>query len=574
MVIASESLLALERVTQLVQMFALERHHRTLRTNPPQRADRNSLCRVPHITPLRRVTRVQANTIDRAAAVRFLTQSTFGASQASIAELVALGSYDAWIDQQMAMPMSLTEPYTRANSNGSLRTTRHYIWWDNAMTGADQLRQRVAFALSEIFVVSDIDYVLGNSQYAMCNWYDMLADEAFGNFRDLLERVTLHAVMGTYLSMVRNERADPARNVRPDENYAREILQLFTIGLHELHPDGTLRRSGGEPIPTYNQATVEEFAKTFTGWNYADTGEWNSNRAYDRTLPMTAWQEYHDDTPKVLLNGVTLPGGQSAEQDLAGALDNIFAHPNVGPFIARSLIQRLVTSNPTPGYVGRCAAVFDNDGAGVRGNLGALVRAILVDTEARTGHLSAPATFGKVKEPLLRLTQLWRAFDAQPGPDSGGIYRTRARVVDQIIDLLGQAPLQSPSVFNFFSPDTPLGANSALVAPETQILTEINVATTDNMLFSQIYSHNSFYDAPATQTRIQITNEMALATDIDALLDHLDELLLAGSMPAQYRSVIADRLATHDASTAEGRADRVLDGIYAIVGSPFHYIQK
>ena len=511
---------------------------------------------------------------DRAEAVRFLTQTTFGASRSAIDELLAVGDPSDWIDAQMALPPSLTEPYTRANSNGSLRTTRHYIWWENAMNGADQLRQRVAFALSEIFVISDIDYVLGNSQYAMCNYYDMLADEAFGNFRSLLERVTLHACMGTYLSMVRNERADPARNVRPDENYAREILQLFTIGLYELNPDGTVQTSGGVPIPSYDQETVEQFAKTFTGWNYADTREWNSNRAYDRTLPMTAWQEYHDDTAKVLLNGTVLPAGQTAEDDLAGALDNIFAHPNVGPFIGRSLIRRLVTSNPTPAYVERVAAAFDNNGAGVRGDMAAVVRAILLDPEARSGHVTNPATFGKVKEPILRLTQLWHAFDAQPGPESGGIYRTRARVVDQIADLFGQSILRSPSVFNFFNPDNPLSPTSDLVAPEMQILTEINVATTDNMFFSQIYSHNSFYDAPATQTRIQISYEMSLAADINALLDHLDELLLAGSLPDQYRAVIADRLTVHDGSTEEGRADRVLDAIYCIYASPFHYVQK
>jgi len=516
---------------------------------------------------------MQLTTSDRFEAVRFLTQATFGATRPAIDELIALGSYDAWIDAQMALPMSLTEPYTRANSNGSLRTTRHYVWWDNAMVGEDQLRQRVSFALSQLFVVSDIDYVLGNSQYAMCNYYDMLAEEAFGNFRSLLERVTLHAVMGTYLSMVRNERADPARNIRPDENYAREILQLFTIGVNELNPDGTVRTEGGVPVPTYGQFTVEQFAKTFTGWNYADSRGWIANHAYDRTLPMTAWQEYHDDTEKVLLNGTVLPAGQTAEEDLQGALDNIFAHPNVGPFIATFMIQRLVTSNPTPAYVERCASVFNDDGSGVRGNMGALVRSILLDPEARSGHVTVAENFGKAKEPLIRLTQMWRAFDAQPG--TSGIYTMRRHTVDSAVDVFDQAPLQSPSVFNFFTPSNPLGGRrNRLVAPEMQILTEVAVATTDNMFFSQIYFHNNFYEAPASQTLIQIDYEMTLASNIDALLDHLNELLLAGSMPAMFRDALAARLATHDPATDEGRADRVLDGIYCIIGSPFHYVQR
>ena len=296
------------------------------------------------------------------------------------------------------------------------------------MEEPDQLRQRLAFAWSQIFVVSDIDYVLANSKYGMANFYDTLARFADGNFRTLLEQVTLHPVMGIYLSMVRNEKANPALNIRPDENYAREILQLFTIGLHELNADGSVRRDGaGRPIATFDQATIEEFAKVFTGWNYDGVRSWTDTNVgtESRVLPMVPNEDFHDTSTKQLLGGQTLPAGQGAYADLTGALDNIFAHPNVGPFVSRLLIQRLVTSNPSSGYVGRVAAVFNDNGAGTRGDLRATVRALLLDDEARNGSQNLPETFGKIKEPSMRLTNLWRALDAQPGPEASGIYRVQ-----------------------------------------------------------------------------------------------------------------------------------------------------
>jgi len=444
------------------------------------------------------------------------------------------------------------------------------------MTAPDQLRQRMAFALSQIFVVSDLDYLLGNAQYGVTNYYDTLIDESFGNFRSLLERVTLHPVMGIYLSMVRNQRADPERNVRPDENFAREILQLFTIGLYELSTDGQVQTSGGEPLPSFDQETVENFAKVFTGWNFADTGSWDSNRftSFDKTLTMIAFEEYHDTSSKTLLGGMTLPAGSSARQDLTAALDNIFDHPNVGPFVGRLLIQNLVTSNPSAAYVGRVAAAFNNNGSGERGDLAAVARAILLDPEARAGHLSNPATFGKVKEPIMRLTQLWRAFDAAPGPDADGRFRTRRKVMDAIAATLGQAVLESPSVCNFFQPDHPLEPGGDVVAPESQILSEINVASTNNMLFSQIYElNNQEDDVRADQTIIDIGPQMAVATDPVILVDQLDDLLLAGGLPADYRISIIEHLKTHPA-TEEGLRYRVLDGIFCLVGSPYHLVQK
>ncbi len=507
--------------------------------------------------------------------VRFLTQATFGAGRAAIEEVQRIGDYGVWVDAQFELPQSRTMPYVKETSNGSFRYARHYIWWANAIEGSDQLRQRLAFALSELFVVSDIDYLLGNNQYGISQFYDLLAEGASGNFRDLLEQVTLHPVMGIYLSMLRNEKADPERNVRPDENFAREVLQLFTIGLYELTADGQIRTGpDGNPLPSYDQATVENFSRVFTGWNYADTGWGDTNIPRDSMeQPMVPVEAYHDTEAKTLLSGTVLPAGQNARQDLTDALDNIFNHPNVGPFIARSLIVRLVTSNPTPAYVGRVAAVFNDNGAGERGDLAAVARAILTDAEARFGHQTMPETFGKVKEPILRLTQLWRAFDVLGG-DQEGIYRPKAVMTQAIGNVVGQSPLQSPSVFNFFQPENPLVPDGDLLAPEAQILSEINVASTNNMLWEQAYTYNNRYDGGATDvSRIQIDREVAMAADPAALVDHLNVLLTGGSLPSQTLATIVAHIETHG-DDDEGRYHRTIEAIACIVASPFHLVQN
>ena len=508
--------------------------------------------------------------------VRFLTQATFGASRASIEDVQRVGDYGTWVDNQLALEPSLTLPYVKETSNGSFRYSRHYIWWANAVEGADQLRQRLAFAWSELFVVSDIDYVLGNSQYGISQFYDMLAVGSSGNFRDLLEQVTLHPVMGIYLSMLRNEKADPSRNVRPDENFAREVLQLFTIGLYELGPDGQVKTdASGQPIPSYDLTTIENFAKVFTGWNYGAGTSWGGNNIPGEALeqPMVPFEEYHDTSAKPLLSGTVLPAGQSARQDLTDALDNIFNHPNVGPFISRALIVRLVTSNPTPEYVGRVAAVFNDNGAGERGDLAAVTRAILTDSEARVGNQTMPETFGKVKEPILRLTQLWRNFDVLVG-DEEGIYRPKAVAAFAIGNVVGQSPLQSPSVFNFFQPDNPLVPDGDLLAPEGQILSEINVASTNNMLWEQVSTYTNRYDGGATSiSRIQIEREVEMAADPVALLEHLNVLMTGGSLPPETRAAIVAQIETHGDDDV-GRYNRAIEAIACIVASPFHLVQN
>jgi uncharacterized protein (DUF1800 family) len=416
-------------------------------------------------------------------------------------------------------------------------------------------------------VVSQVGVLVGGP-WALADYYDMLARHAFGNFRDLLEEVTLHPAMGVYLSMRGNRRPDPERNIRPDENYARELMQLFSIGLVELEPDGQVRTdSAGQPIPTYDQAVVEGFAHVFTGWNFAGgpTFELARPTIANQTRRMQLYPAFHDTGPKRLLNDVVLPAGQSGEQDLAAALDNIFMHPNVGPFIGRQLIQRLVTSNPSPAYVRRVAETFNDNGAGVRGDLGAVVRAILLDPEARSG--TPDDTAGKLKEPLLRVTQLWRAYD---GRSASGRFPMEFSFI-----LFGQGPLQAPSVFNFFSPDyAPPGeiATRGLRAPEMQIATEFQNTFITNVLAAYTFVQNSANpDLGPDDVAIDITEELALAGDPEALIDLVAARLLAGEISPVLRAEIAGMLARIPPGEA---AARVAETLYFVVTSPEYAYQR
>ena len=408
--------------------------------------------------------------IGKAEAFSFLNQATFGATETGAAQLIATG-YEAWLADQLAQPASLALPHLtalpRPQNLPDLHRDRIDVWFRNALNGRDQLRQRVAFALSEIMVVSQVG-ALNQAPYSVASYYDLLATHAFGNFRDLMKAVTLHPAMGQYLSMLGNQKPNAAGTIRPDENYARELMQLFTIGLVELNPDGTVRLGADErPIPTYSQAIIQGFAHVYTGWNFAGAPNFLQARRTDQNqvVPMQLYPNYHDTGEKLVLRGQTLPAGQPGQKDLDDALDSIFNHSNVGPFIAQRLIQRLVTSNPSPQYVERVAARFNDNGAGVRGDLAAVVKAILLDAEARP---AAPTERnGKLKEPLLRLTQMWRAYGARSG--TGGYLFNNPSAT------FGQGPLQAPSVFNFFSPFfAPPGEirEAGLVAPELELATE------------------------------------------------------------------------------------------------------
>ena len=377
------------------------------------------------------------------AAARFLIQAAFGPDGVkpsdsngipqNVAEVMQLG-FAGWIDDQFTRPVCKLEPFVNyAGTAGILNgdnIKKQTAWWNRAMgvtkirpddantVQPDLLRQRIGFALSQLFVVSDRPETLAVQPGGLANYYDMLLNDAFGSFRTLLFDVTLHPVMGVYLSHLLNKKA--ANNIFPDENYAREVMQLFSIGLWKLNQDGSRQLDGqGQPIPTYDNSNITEFARVFTGLGYAGNPNY-SLFPQNFLAPMKLWDTHHDCNAKTLLNGVTLPlrtpstpdVGTATLADINGAIDCLFNHPNVGPFIGRQLIQRLVTSNPSPAYISRVAAVFADNGQGVRGDMKAVIKAILLDTEARDPAMMSSSTFGKLREPFLRCVNLAHAFNA------------------------------------------------------------------------------------------------------------------------------------------------------------------
>lgn len=508
--------------------------------------------------------------ISKAEAFRFLNQATFGATESEAQRVIDLG-FAAWIDEQVRRPASLQLPYLKSLPRPpflfELQDDRIDIWFRNVVNGEDQLRQRVAFALSEIMVVSQFGALIDHT-YSLADYHDLLVRNAFGNYRELMGKVTLHPAMGVYLSMLGNEKPNPSLNIRPDENYARELMQLFSIGLVELNPDGSTRLDGlGQPIPTYDQATIEGFAHVYTGWNYAGAPGFHLAFPNDnnQALPMQLYPAFHDTGSKKLLNGVVLPAGQSGDDDLNDALDNIFNHPNVGPFIATRLIQRLVTSNPSPSYVQRVAAAFNNNGSGIRGDLAAVVRTILLDPEARPE--TAMDLDGKIKEPLIRLTQLWRAYGADSA--SGRLPFAGAYI------FFGQGPLQAPSVFNFFSPFyAPPGdiRDSSLVAPELQISTEFqNTLLTNYFLFQAIGLTSEATGLADDDIFINIDEEIAVADDTNALVNMVAGKLLAGQISTTLETEVKGMV---NRIPATERALRAGEAIYFIASSPEFAYQR
>ena len=393
----------------------------------------------------------------------------------------------------------------------------------------------------------------------------MAGHSSFGSFRTLLENVTRSPMMGIYLSSLRSAKADPVVGTYPDENYAREVMQLFTVGLNLLRPDGTLKLDPtGLPIPTYNQNIVSEMAKVFTGWAYASTQPNPSFRTAqpDYLSPMQLFPAFHDDTQKSILNGVVLPPGQGGTRDLQQALDALFLHPNTGPFIAKQLIQRLVTSNPTPAYVYRVAQKFDDSGSGTRGDLAAVVRAILTDYEARSVTALASPSFGKLKEPILRVSALLRSFNTT---SSSGRYNGDNLPSSDIS--LAQAALHAPTVFNFFRPDYvlpgPLAA-AGLVAPEFEITDATYAISVPNFLRG--------FALGATSLQLDLTFERSLAGTPSALLDHLGLLMCGGNLPQAVRDRVTTLLAALPTNTSS--QERAQRAILLLATSPAGAIQK
>ena len=554
------------------------------------------------------------------AAARFLIQAAFGPDQDDPAdaditpenvEQVMAQGYAGWIDAQFALPPTYLQPFTEyAATIPEFYTDRKQAaWWSRAMgvspavpggpaVSYDVLRQRVAFCLSQILVVSDRPEALAVQPVGLANYYDTLIRHSFGNYRDLLYDVTRHPVMGFYLSALKNQKPDPANHLFPDENYAREVMQLFSIGLWELNPDGTRRLSGGNasdpadldsagnlvpagrPIPSYDNTTITNFARVFTGMTFSGGASF-AGASENWTQPMALWDAYHDLAPKTLLRGLVLPArsasagttGSATDADLNAAIDNLFNHPNTGPFLARQLIQRLVTSNPSPAYVGRVAAAFADNGSGVRGDLKAVIKAILLDIEARDSSRRDDPHFGKQREPFLRVVNLARAFNAA---SPSGFYQLSQFAIDHY-----QEPMNSPSVFNFYLPGyTPPGEAQAagLVGPEFQILNATSAISAPN------YYHNAILNGlhrwgtadPQRNVRLNLDHEITLvgAADIDALLRRLDLVLTGGSLSPRQFQIIREAVLRIDTSTWDWERERLRLALWLIVTSPEYCVLR
>ncbi|MER3426792.1 MAG: DUF1800 domain-containing protein [Pyrinomonas sp.] len=514
-----------------------------------------------------------AGPASRADAIRLLEQATWGPTPALIERVQRIG-IRAFLEEQFNAPISTYPDLPAVPPTPPQDASPDYIrdnytlfplqvrFFQNALNGQDQLRQRVSFALSQIFVVSGVEI---SQSHAMSPYLQMLQRNAFGNFRQLLRDVTLSPAMGRYLDMVNNDKPDPRRGISPNENYARELLQLFTIGVHRLNPDGTLQLdANGRPIPTYDQETIEELARVFTGWTYAPLPGAPMQKHNPRNFlaPMVPYDSNHDKDAKTLFGNIVLPAGQSAEKDLDDALDIIFNHPNVGPFIAQRLIQHLVTSNPSPAYVRRVAAVFDNNGAGVRGDLRAVVAAILLDPEARGDVKNAP-DYGHLREPVRLILNVLRAFNATS--DGTGLAEQSAQ--------MGQRLFYAPSVFNYYPPDYQV-PGTKLLGPEFGIQTTATTFARINFVNSIVYGRIAPpSNAPpgSTGAQIDLAPWQALADDPQRLINALDDLLLHGTMSPQMRAVITQAVTSIPASQPLQRAQAA---VYLVLSSSQYQVQK
>ncbi|MDD2769409.1 MAG: DUF1800 domain-containing protein [Methylococcus sp.] len=534
-----------------------------------------------------------AQAVKTADAVRFLEQSSFGPAESAIAEVQARG-FGAWLAAQRSLPASRFPDLPEYPGNSAEGCPKddpatsptcyrdHYTQFPlqvqfflNALSGKDQLRQRVAFSLSQIIVVSGAQIQQPSS---LAPYLNLLVDNAFGNYRDLLEKITLNPAMGDYLDMANNDKPSADGKSKPNENYAREILQLFSIGLYLLNTDGTLKLdSSGRPIPTYGQDTIGNFARVFTGWTYAPKAGAEAKKHNPRNYlaPLVLYRlngadSNHDKGSKQLLNYTravdsTLPANQDGETDLQQALDNIFQHPNVGPFIAKRLIQNLVTSNPSPAYVGRAAKVFNNNGSGMRGDLFATVQAILLDREAR-GAARREADYGRLREPVQFVTNLLRAFNAR----SDGVLADLAKS-------MGQFLFYSPSVFNYYPHEYTVPGTTAQ-GPEFGIESSAAALNRANFVYRLAYST---LQAPGatTGTSIDLSGLNALGANPDSsgLIAGLNRLLMHDSMSQDMKTTIAAALPCTrpgGQSVCTEAHQRVQIALYLVATSSQYLIQR
>ena len=531
----------------------------------------------PVTGPTGPATPILPQTTSAADATRLLDQATFGPTPAAVAEVQSIGA-TTWVDNQLAAATTgyPAIDYIDPNSavgcpTGSVSTCfrdnytpfpLQLVFFRNGMTGADQLRQRVAFAYSQIFVISGIDI---KETYGMRAYQQMLLDNAFANYRTLIERVTLSPAMGDYLDMVNNDK--PTATVQANENYAREVLQLFSIGLSKLNVDGTVvTDANGVAVPSYDQGVVQGFARAFTGWTYAArpgvTSRWTNARNY--LGDMVSFAAHHDVAAKTLLDGRVLPAGQTAQKDLADALDAIHNHPNVGTFIGRQLIQALVTSNPTPAYVARITAVFNDNGSGVRGDMKAVIRAILLDSEAR-GEGKSDLAYGKLRDPAVYAVSVARAF----GGTSDGVYLNAQSAA------MGQSVFTPPSVFSFYPPDYALPGSATLDGPQFGVQNTTTAVARLNFIYTLLYSTNGIAaDASvpgSTGTRIDLSGFQSMAGTPATLVDTLDAQLNHTSLSAGERSALVTAVGALSATDTLGRARMAT---YLLAASPRYQINR
>ena len=533
-----------------------------------------------------------------AAASRFLGQAAWGGNPTDIDQVIGSGQ-EAWLDQQMAMPIEQTfvewlvdRGYGYQSGPNAGGAGLMPGLWRRLMSNPDLVRQRVALALSEFFVCSADKLItgMGYNQFAVGYYWDILESHAFGNFRDLLEAVTLSPMMGIYLNTKGNQKADGKGRV-PDQNYAREVMQLFTIGLIKLNPDGTeIKDAHGNPIETYTNEDVEGLSKVFTGWSFDNKTPFDIREDFWQNCvylsrPMGLTSTLHSPEAKTFL-GITIPSNTNGTDSLKTALTRLFNHANTGPFFAKQMIQRLVTINPSPAYVARVATKFANNGRGVRGDLKAVFKAILLDPEAR--QLDAGGThssFGKLREPMVRFIQWARTFSAVSVKDqtivpNEDVYNKEWVISSKIIHTeseLGQAPMYAPSVFNFFRPGyTPPNsdiANQSMLAPEFQILTEPAIVGYVNFMHKTVNNGESWGAKPAGYLKADYSRYQAMAINPTELLNTLTLYLAPHAFSAAQINTMAQMLASIP-NDEVGLKKRVYTAVLLIMCVPDYLIQR
>jgi len=520
-------------------------------------------------------------------AARFLLQAQFAVNDADLAAVKASG-YASWLNSKFTVPPGQSGvAWLNSQGHNSITSEQRYFWpqfgdfmiWNQLLAGPDEMRKRLALALSEFFVVSLSPIDGFYPPYVIGAYWDVLTSNAFGNFRTLLERITLNAGMGFFLNTKGNLKED-ANGREPDENYAREVMQLFTIGLYELNADGTNRLdANNNPIETYGQGDITNLARVFTGydWDYlANGGSFTPVAWVDYSIPSThfatntMWfNASNHSNLEVTFLGLTIPAGTPGPEALRLALDRLFNHANVGPFFAQQMIQQLVTNNPSPAYVGRVSAVFANNGAGVRGDLKAVWAAILTDVEARTAPAASSTLAGKLREPVVRLVQWWRTVGVNSSDSKYEIYDTSSAG-----DSLGQSPLRAPSVFNFFRPGyvPPNTAIAAAVkqAPEFQLLNETTTAGYINFL--QWITRWGYGEVRPAYTQL-----MPIAHDTDAVVAWLNLRLTANQLSTDSLTVIRTMLNVFGitaTSPDDQKLNKLATACFLILACPEYLVQK